>query len=97
MLEPLVRGIWAELSEDARQRQIDVLVSAVHAGIPVDEMKDRIKASERTKLLTGFALSAAARTASKDKVHTLGRSLASGLLADDNAKVDTEQMIIATA
>jgi hypothetical protein len=28
-------------------------------------------------------------------VRTLGRSLASGLLADDNAKIDTEQMIIA--
>ena len=45
--------------------------------------------------MTGFALNAATRTAWKDKVRTLGRSLASGLLADDNAKIDTEQMIIA--
>ena len=46
-------------------------------------------------MLTGFALEAATRTAWEDKVRTLGRSLASGLLADDNAKIDTEQMIIA--
>ena len=93
MLEPMVTGIWAELSEKTRQRQVDVLVSAIHAGIPIEEMEERINASERTQLLTGVALNAAARTASEDKVRTLGRSLASGLLADDNAKIDTEQMI----
>ena len=95
MLEPLVRGVWAELSESAQQRQVDVLFSAIHAGIPVDEVEERINASERTQLLAGFALSAATRTAWEDKVRTLGRSLAAGLLADDNAKIDTEQMIIA--
>ena len=94
ILEPLVRGVWAELSEGARRRQVDVLVSAIHAGIPVDEMEERINGSERTQLLTGYALSAASRTAWEDKVRTLGRSLATGLLAD-NAKIDTEQMIIA--
>ena len=46
-------------------------------------------------MLTGFALSAATRTAWEDKLRTLGRSLASGLLAKDNAKIDSEQMIIA--
>jgi hypothetical protein len=46
-------------------------------------------------MLTGFALSAATRTAWEDKLPTLGRSLKSGLLADDNATIDTEQMIIA--
>ena len=72
---------------------MDVLVSAIHAGIPVDEMNERINASERTQLLTGFALSAATRTVWEDKLRTLGRSLASGLLADDGAKIDTEQII----
>jgi hypothetical protein len=95
MLEPLVRGVWAELSESGRQRQTDVLFWAIRNGVPVDEMEDRINASERTQLLTGFALSAATRTVWEDKVRTLGRSLASGLLAEDNVKIDTEQMIIA--
>jgi hypothetical protein len=58
-------------------------------------MEARINASKRTELLTGIALDAAARTAWEDKVRTLGRSLASGLLAEDDATIDTEQMIIA--
>ncbi len=95
MLEPLVKGVWVELSESARQRQTDVLFWAINAGVPVEEMEERINASGRTQLLTGFALEAATRTAWEEKVRTLGRSLASGLLADDNAKIDTEQMIIA--
>jgi hypothetical protein len=94
-LEPLVKGVWAELSESARQRQTDTLFWAIRFGIPVDELEERINASGRTQLLTGFALNAATRTAWKDKVRTLGRSLAAGLLADDNARIDTEQMIIA--
>jgi hypothetical protein len=95
LLEPLVSGLWAEISEKARQRQTDVLFWAIRNGVPIEEMEERINASERTQLLTGFALSAAARTAWEDKLRTLGRSLASGLLADDDATIDTEQMIIA--
>ena len=88
-------GAWAELSESARRRQTDVFFWAIREGIPVDEMAKRISASEQTQLLTGFALNAATRTAWEDKLRTLGRSLASGLLAKDNATIDTEQMIIA--
>jgi hypothetical protein len=95
MLEPLVKGVWAELSESARQRQTDVLFWAIRTGIPVDEIEERINASDRTQLLAGFALNAATRTAWEDKVRILGRSLTAGLLADDNAKIDTEQMVIA--
>ncbi|MGO8892198.1 MAG: hypothetical protein ACLP8X_00245 [Streptosporangiaceae bacterium] len=94
-LEPLVKGVWEELSAGARRRQAEVLASAIDGGIPEDELGGWINASERTQLLTGFALSAATRTVWQDKVRTLGRSLASGLLADDGAKIDTEQMIIA--
>lgn len=96
ILEPLVSGVWAELSERARQRQTNVLFWAIQNGVPVEEMEERINASERTQLLTGIALSAASRTAWEDKLRTLGRSLASGLLAEDNATIDTEQMIIAS-
>jgi len=95
MLEPLVKGVWAELSESARQRQTDVLFWAIRNGVPVEEMEQRINASERTQLLTGLALSGAARTAWEDKLRTYGGSLASGLLAEDNATIDTEQMMIA--
>ena len=94
-LKRLVIGVGAELSESVRKRQTDVLFWAIREGIPVDEMEARINASKRTELLTGIALDAAARTTWEDKVRTLGRSLASGLLAEDDATIDTEQMIIA--
>jgi hypothetical protein len=35
MLEPLVRGVWAELSGSGQQNQVDVLIAAIHAGIPL--------------------------------------------------------------
>jgi hypothetical protein len=94
-LKRWVMGVGAELSKSVRKRQTDVLFWAIREGIPVDEMEARINASKRTELLTGVALDAAARTAWEDKVRTLGRSLAAGLLADDDATIDTEQMIIA--
>ena len=67
----------------------------IHAGIPVDETEERINASGRTQLLTGFALNAATRTTWQGRLRTLGRSLASGLPAEDDSQIDTEQMIIA--
>jgi hypothetical protein len=94
-LKRWVRGVWAELSESARERQTDVLFWAIREGVPVDEMEARIKASKQTELLTGLALDAAWQTAWDDKVHTLGGCLAAGLLAEDNATIDTEQMILA--
>jgi hypothetical protein len=96
LLESLVQGAWADISESARRREASTLYWAIREGITETELKEQIKASERTKLLTGLALSAAARTAWDEKVRTLGRSLASGLLANDDAKIDTEQMIIAS-
>jgi hypothetical protein len=93
--EPLVAWAGEKFAAGARRRQAEVLASAIECGIPEEELSERIDASERTLLLTGFALNAAARTAWEDKVRTLGRSLASGLLAEDNATIDTEQMIIA--
>jgi hypothetical protein len=95
LLEPLARQVWTELSARGQQRAADMLASACDAGIHPDELADRISASDRTELLTGYSLAAATRTAWQDKVRTLGRSLASGLLAEDEAQIDTEQMIIA--
>jgi hypothetical protein len=93
--EALGQGIWAELSESALQRQTDVLFWAIREGVPVDEMEARIKAPKKTELLAGLALDAAWQTAWEDKVRTLGACLAAGLLAEDNATINTEQMIIA--
>jgi hypothetical protein len=93
-LELPIRQIWAELSSSARCRMQTTLEAAIVGGIPPDELSDRISASERTKLLTWSALEGATHTAWEDKLHTLGQSLALGLLASDVAKIDAEQMIM---
>jgi hypothetical protein len=95
LLEPMAAHIWEELGAAGRRRAGQVLSAAVDAGVSPDELLDRINASDRTQLLAGYALAAAARTAWQDKVRTLGRSLAAGLLAEDDANIDTEQIIIA--
>lgn len=95
LLEPMAAQVWAELGAAGHRRAGQALAAAVDAGIPRDELFERINASERAQLLAGYALSAATRTAWEDKVRTLGRSLAAGLLATDDAKIDNEQLIIA--
>jgi hypothetical protein len=94
LLEPFAQRVWDELSAQGQRRMGEALAAACDAGVPPDELDERINASDRTQLLTGHALAAASRTAWDDKVRTLGRSLAAGLLADDDAQIDTEQLII---
>lgn len=96
LLEPLVDKIWGEVSGGGRRRATQVLTSAAEAADrPVEEIAELSRASDQSLLLAGTAMSAATRTAWDGKVRTLGRSLASGLLATDEAQIDTEQLIIA--
>lgn len=95
LLEPLAALVWTELTATGQRCTGEALASACEAGIQPDELPSRINASERTQLLTGYALAAATRTTWQGKLRTLGRSLAAGLLAEDDAQIDIEQMIIA--
>jgi hypothetical protein len=95
LLEPLAARVWQELTSDGRRRIVMALEATCDAGVPPEDLEARISASERTRLITGYALSGATRTAWEDKVRTLGRSLASGLLAEDDAGIDIEQLITA--
>jgi hypothetical protein len=96
ILEPFAEKVWAEVTADGRRRAAETLASACEASNrPIEQILELIDTSDRTRLLTGVAMSAATRTAWEGKVRTLGRSLASGLLAMDDAQIDTEQLIIA--
>lgn len=97
LLLPLAEKVWAEVTAEGRGRGAETLASACEALDDCEpaELEGLIGASDRTRLLAGIALSAATRTAWQAKVRTLGRSLASGLLAADDAQIDTEQLIIA--
>jgi hypothetical protein len=96
MLEPRAARVWEELSADGRRRAGEALAAACEAlECAPDELGERIAASERTRLQAGIAISAATRTVWPAKVRVLGRALASGLLAEDEATIDTEMLILA--
>jgi hypothetical protein len=96
MLEPWAARVWDELSADGRRRAGETLAAACEAlDCESEELGERISASELTRLQAGIAISAATRTVWPAKVRVLGRALASGLLAEDDATIDTEMLILA--
>jgi hypothetical protein len=96
VLEPWAVRIWEELSADGRRRAEEALAAACEAlGCGPDELGERIVASERTRLQAGITITAATRTVWPAKVRVLGRALASGLLAEDDATIETESRILA--
>ncbi len=96
ILEPVAAQIWDELSAGGRRRAGETLAAACEVlDCDAGKLEDRITASERTLLMAGVCISAATRTVWPAKVRALGRALASGLLAEDEATIDVEQLIIA--
>jgi hypothetical protein len=95
-MEPLAERVWGELRGDAQRRQGETLAAA-HEAMDVDaaEMERRISSSDESRLETGIALSAASRTTWPPKVIALGRALAAGLVATDDARIDTYPLVVA--
>jgi hypothetical protein len=86
LFESLAERAWQELRPDARQRAAQVLSTAAEAaGCDADQLGDLIGASETTRLQAGLAMRAAERTAWPPQVRALGRVLAEGLIASDDA------------
>jgi hypothetical protein len=82
--------------ERARQRRRAAMnetlaTGADAAGLPVEALVDRLTADPAKTLLMVTALEAAAQTAWRRKMRVLGRALATGVLLEDDAKVDEEQ------
>jgi hypothetical protein len=95
LLVPVAEEVFRELGMDGRRRSGEALAAACEAsGLSVEETVRRALGNEQSRLLSGTAIVAATHTAWEDKVRTLGRSLASGLLAADDAEIDLEQLIM---
>jgi hypothetical protein len=78
-----------------RRSQKVVDVASETADLSSEELFTRISEHEELQILTVKAIDAATRTAWEDKLRTLGRSLASGVLSSDEATFSTEQLIMA--
>ena len=67
--------------------------AAEEAGLDAEELADRIATSEQAQLQTALAMDAAERTAWPPQVKALGKVLAAGLIAEDDA-VDVPQFAL---
>jgi hypothetical protein len=96
LFESLAERAWGELSPDARRRD-GLMLSTVAdaAGCDAEQLGEMIGASEQTRLMTGLAMQAAERTVWPPKVVALGKVLAAGLIASDEAEVDVQQQALA--
>jgi hypothetical protein len=89
--EPMVEKALAELRPETRRRAAQMLEAAAdEAGCDADQLDNMIGKSEQTRLMTGLAIVAAERAFWPPQVVALGRVLAKGLIADDDA-VDVAQ------
>jgi len=91
----LARKVWEEFRPDQQRRAAEMFDTAAKAsGWNLDELDGRIRATERTRLLSATAMDAAARTTWPPKVRALGRALADGLIQRDDAQVDIPQFAL---
>ncbi|MFD2793819.1 hypothetical protein ACFS27_09720 [Promicromonospora vindobonensis] len=95
MLEPVMRRVWDELASDSQASAEQVLVEASsYSDKTPDEFADSIRQDEVRRLLGGIAFAAGSKTRNKDKIRGLGRALADGVLADDDARLDETHLIL---
>jgi hypothetical protein len=94
-LREFVDRVRDEWRVDQRQN-IEVMAetAATVGGWSPNEFGEQMGRSPRTRLLTATAAEAAAKTAWPPKVVALGRVLAAGLIADDDAVVDRDQLAL---
>lgn len=88
--------VLAEFGQDAQRRAGDMMISASEAlGREPDEIVELAMGSERARLLTATATFGTAQTTWPPRVRALGRVLADGLIAEDEAKIDLTDMALA--
>jgi hypothetical protein len=93
--EELLRKALSEFRSDAQKRLAEMLESAAEASeCNAEELADRISDSERTRLLAATTMTSAVTTAWPPKVHALGRALADGLIASDEAEANVADLAI---
>jgi hypothetical protein len=94
-LVDFARQVWDEVTPDAQRRQGEMLGAAAEAGAQeLEGLADMIGRSERTRLMAGIAMTGTARTAWPPKVYGLGRALADGLIAADEAQINLADLVL---
>lgn len=96
LFESLAEQVREELRPQARRREAQLLSTAAEeVGCDAEQLGQLIGGSESTVLQAGIAMAAAQRTAWPPQVRALGRELAAGLIASDEAEVNVRQLALA--
>jgi hypothetical protein len=79
-------------ARQARNVEETLDVGATAAGVPVDDLLERLSNDPTRLVFLSEALTGAARSTYSNRIRALGRALATGALAEDTAEVDEERM-----
>ena len=94
-LAPLFERVIGEWRRDQQKNIAEMAeTAATTAALGPEDFGERIGKSPTTRLLTATAAEGAAKTAWPPKVRALGRVLAGGLIADDEARIDLVQLAL---
>jgi hypothetical protein len=94
-LEPVLEQVVSEALTRRRERaQRALAVAASTASMTPEELLDRILRDERLLDLAAAVVAAASETMVEAKIRALGRALATGALAVDDAIVDEQRFLV---
>lgn len=81
-----------------RSRNAEEMVAAAsdESGLAPETLLETIVTDDRLTLLFSMAIDAALRTNAERKIRALGKAVARGTLAGDDAKIDEEQLVVST-
>lgn len=92
-----VQHITKEAMARRFQRATEAVeVAAAEAGLTAEELLDRIRSDGHLLELAASVIAAAAETTLQAKIQTLGKALARGTLATDDAEIDQERYMVGT-
>jgi hypothetical protein len=93
-LTPLL--VWGERAMRRRQTKAAAALAeaAASAEMSADDVLELVDGNDRLNELAARALAAAAAATTDAKIRALGRALASGVLAADEATVDAEMLVV---
>jgi hypothetical protein len=95
-LGPIV-ATWRQETHERRQRRAEQLGTAAAEGIGVEQFFGQIASDERLTDMFNAAVEASIATSSDAKIRLLGRALAAGATAADEAKVDEAEQLLRIA
>lgn len=95
-LGPVV-ATWRQETHERKQRRAEKLGAAAAEDIGVEQLFEQIAADERLTDMFNAAVDAAIATSSEAKIRLLGRVLAAGAVAEDEAKVDEAEQLLRIA